>query len=400
MRVLISGGGVAGLTLAWWLARFGHEPLIVEQAPSVRGDGYMIDFFGVGYDVAERMQILPALREIHCEIPELRFLDERGQLQVALDYARVRTRIFGGRHFSFMRGDLERVLFEQVGDRVEVRFGTSVSALDQHMDAIDVLLSDGTSERVALVVGADGVHSRVRELAFGDESEFTVFLGYAAAAYILDRSAVPAMDESVFSTVTSPNRQVGVYPIHDGRLAAFFLHKADHAPSRVPSPAPHDTVCDHLSNAFGDLGWIVPDLVAACSAADSVYCEAVEQVQIPWWRSGRVVLVGDACYCVSLLAGQGASLAMAGAYVLASELRDTGNGVLSALARYQWRLEPTMTRHRDSALRIARWLAPGSRLQIAVRNMFLRASLWPGVSALMRAEFAPDDVLDPPRPSV
>ncbi|HEX7020953.1 MAG TPA: FAD-dependent monooxygenase [Gemmatimonadaceae bacterium] len=395
MRILISGGGIAGLTLGHFLAEFGHEPLVVEQNPSPAVEKpYMIDFFGAGWEVADRMDLLPALESIHQAIPQLEFLDAGGQQHAVLKYTRVRQRLFQNRHTNVMRDDLQRVLYDHVRERVPVRFATSVTAIDEHDEGAEVHLSDGSTERVALVVGADGLHSQVRELVFGPESRFVNPLGYMAAAYVVEGSTVPELGRRALYTLTAANRQVSVFPLGNGLLATFFLYRVD----RDAVVPPTGAACGPLSDAFSDFSWFVPNLLDACASATSAYHGPVVQIQLPRWRSGSVVLIGDACHCLSVLAGQGASVAMGGAYLLATELQSTP-GVRTALARYQWRLEPSIARHQASAIRMARWFVPSSKTRLVVRDKLLQAMLWPGVSALVRAELVADDLLDSPLPA-
>jgi 2-polyprenyl-6-methoxyphenol hydroxylase-like FAD-dependent oxidoreductase len=169
MKVLVSGAGIAGLTLAFWLHRSGHEILLVEKSPSLRDEGYMIDFFGSGYDVAEKMGLLPDLEAIHYSIPRLAFVDAKGREKFSVSYAAFR-RLFGGRLFNFMRGDLERVLYAKVKGSVQLRFGITVDAFWEEEEGAPavVTFSDGTTGEFDLLVGADGVHSQVRKQAFGD----------------------------------------------------------------------------------------------------------------------------------------------------------------------------------------------------------------------------------------
>ena len=225
MKVVICGGGIAGLSLAWCLHQRGHAPVVVEKSPGPRAEGYMIDFFGAGYDAAERLGLLPDLERIHYPVGRLVFVDGRGHERFSLSYPLLRRRLFGGRHFNFLRGDLEALLYARVKGKVPMRFGMTVDSFEERAGHVRVRLSDGSSQDVDVLVGADGVHSHVRQLAFGDGAGFERMLGFRTAAFVLDKVPAGLPPLSNFVTLNVPDRQVAVYPIRDGRLAAFFLHR-------------------------------------------------------------------------------------------------------------------------------------------------------------------------------
>ena len=370
MKVLVCGAGIAGLTTSLRLLHGGHDILVVEKAPSLRDEGYMLDFFGPGYDASERMGLLPALEEIHYPIGRLAFLEPDGREAFSIAYSAYR-RLFGGRHFYFMRGDLEKLLYRKIEGRLPVRFGIAVEHLREEGERVHVTLSDGEAGSFDLVVGADGAHSRIRSLIYGEEEQFRRYLGYVTAAFLADIPKEAPVPDDAFSFLTIPGRQVGVYPIHGGRLAAFFVYKTSGPPSNIAGEA----AVREIRSKYGGTGWIVPPLLAQCHPS-ALFADQVSQIVMPTWSLGRVVLVGDACQCLSLLTAQGASMAVAGGYVLAEELERAGTDVRAALLRYERRIKPTVETVQASGRRLGRWFVPDSPARLTVRNIALRAMAW------------------------
>jgi 2-polyprenyl-6-methoxyphenol hydroxylase-like FAD-dependent oxidoreductase len=389
MRVLICGAGIAGLTLAWCLEKKGHRPLVVERAPELRDEGYMLDFFGSGYDASAKMGLLPDLEHIHYPIAGLKFVDERGYERLNLPYPMLRKRLFQDRHFNFMRGDLEGVLFHKIAGNTEVRFGTTVDAFESTATGLNVRLSDGSTHDVNLLVGADGVHSKVRRLAFGEEPQFARFVGCYTAAFIIVRHPQAFGVTDAFVTLTVPGRQVAVYPIRGGALAAFFVHRS----ARRGDVFSRQAILDELRDAYGHMRWLVPELLDEAARVPNIYFDAVTQIAMPSWSRDRVVLLGDSCQCVSLLAGQGASMAVASAYILAEELEAAGDRYLgTALARYEHRVKPSIERKQAAGRNMADWFVPADGLHLALRDLALRVSIWPGASSIIRRRMEADSV--------
>lgn len=346
----------------------------------------MIDFVGSGYDAAERLGLLPDIEQIHYPIDELSFVDSRGREKFAISYPAMR-KIFYNRHFNFLRGDLERVLYSHVKDFAGFRFGVTIDSIEQHSQEVIVHLSDGSSLHADLLIGADGIHSRVRSLAFGEESRFLRFLGYNTAAYILAALPSGLPSGNAFTTLTVPGRQVGLYPIRGGKLATFFLYRAQSPPAALDLPAG----LEELRSAFSGVGWVVPRLFDGIEPG-SFYFDQVSQIEAAHWSHGRVILLGDACYCVSLLAGQGSSLAMAGAYILAQKLQAAAGDVASAAAFYENRFRPHIEKKQLAARKFARWFVPSSNSMIALRDFFTRFSNYGLFRPILRRSFSPDSI--------
>ncbi len=385
MRVVICGAGIAGLSLAWWLERAGWEVLVVEHAPGQRGAGYLIDFFGPGYDAVERMGLLPRVRERARTVAGVRYRDSAGRVTCELPYDSL-VRLQRGRVVTLMRGELEDLLFEALGPGVEFRYSTSVDAVATAADHVAVTLTTGEVERADLLVGADGIHSRVRELAFGPERRHLRSLGYHTAAYLFADPELGARVGDRLEMVEAPGLQAGVCRLDGERLAAVFAHRA------AADPLPEDPR-ERLRERYASLGWLIPEVLDRCPEPGQVYYDEVAQIEAASWARPRVTLLGDACQAVSLLAGQGAAMAVAGACVLAEELLRDGDAV-AAPFRYEERVRPAVVRKQRAGRRIADWFVPASRTRLRLRTAALRLAARPGLVGLLGPVLrTPDDRL-------
>ncbi len=376
-RVLIAGAGIAGPTLAFWLLRAGFIPTLVEQAPAFRAGGYMLDFWGVGYDVAERMGLLPRLEAAGYHLREVRLVDAQGH-RVGGFGAEVFRRPLGGRFLSIPRGELARQIFDTVSPRIETLFGDSVSALESAAEGVRVSFERQPPRRFDLVVGADGLHSTVRRLAFGPQARYETSLGYLAASFTATGYA--HRDEGAYVSYSFPGAQVARYSLRDDRTGFFLvLHPAVAIEIDPHDRAAHDAL---LESTFGGRGWECDEMLAALERADDLYFDRVSQIRMPRWSHRRIALVGDAAFCPSLLAGQGAALAMAGAYVLAAELAHAAGDYRRAYQAYHERLASFIERKQHAALRFGAWFAPRTRLALHLRNVASRMLAVPAIADL------------------
>ena len=373
-RILISGAGIAGLSLAHWLVRYGFAPTLIERAPAFRQGGYMIDIWGTGYDTLERYGLLEAARQRGYLFDRIKFVDARGQEVSGLGSA-VFRRALGGRFFSIPRDDLARTLYDTIENRVETLYGSSIHAFGQDAAGVDVELSTGEKRRFDLLIGADGLHSRVREIAFGAETQFEDYLGYVAAAFVA--GGYPHRDEAVYVSFARPGRQISRYAMRKDQTA-FLLVFAERS---KPVVAAHDTVAQKLllQSKYSDDGWEAPEILSQLAATTELYFDAVSQVRMPCWTTGRVALVGDAAHSPSLLAGAGAAYAMLGAYLLAGELHAAGGDFRQAFAAYEQRLRPFMLRQQKAAAGFAGSFTPKTNFGVWLRNCVLNLMKVPTV---------------------
>ena len=366
--VLISGASVAGPVLAYWLHRHGFRPVVVERAGAVRGGGYPIDVRGVALDVVDRMGVLPRLREAHAGTRHVTFVDAGGRVRSRVHQDQLTGRP-GGHDIEIPRGELTRVLHERTRDHVEYVFDDSITAIEQDADGVHVTFRRGAPRTVDLVVGADGLHSNVRGLVFGPEHDVRRDLGFHFAAFTMD-DGLGLDREALFHN--SPGRLAGWYAVGGQDRSTAFLAFASPQGGAVD---PHDLDGQRafVTRAFAGVGWEVPRILAALRTADDLFVDSVSQIRMPRWSAGRIALVGDSAYAPSFLSGQGTSMALVGAYVLAGELAAPGGDHRRAFETYERKVRPFVRRNQALANTGTFVLIPANRTQMWLRDRLLGA---------------------------
>ncbi|WP_341944939.1 FAD-binding domain [Microbacterium sp. LWH11-1.2] len=366
MKILIVGAGVAGPTVAHWLLSGNHEVTIVERASAPREGGYLIDFWGAGFEVAERMGIVPRLSEVGYAVRELREVDDRGQTIARMDPRRA-AKSASGRFLSVARSDLAAIILSGLEGRVETLFGDTVTTIEDRGDRVVVQFAISPARDFDLVIGADGLHSSVRRQVFGSESDFERYLGIMVAVFVLD--GYEPRDELVGVTRTTVGRQVLRFAQRDGSTVVALTFRHEAASPLGDLTAQQDLLRDY----FADMRWEVPEILDRMPDARSFYFDRVSQIRMPDWSRGRVVLLGDAAACASLLAGQGSALAMIEGYVLAQALNDPDNDHTAALIEYEHALSSFVRSKQDAAARMGAAFAPRNRFELALRNGAIRS---------------------------
>lgn len=374
--VLISGAGIAGPTLAFWLKRAGFAPTLVERAPQLRGGGYVIDFWGLGYEIAQRMGLEPDILRTGYRVKELRVVNGGGR-RVAGFGTSVFTELTGGRYVTIARSELSRLTFEKGADGVETLFGDEIVSLAEHAGHVAVHLKHGGQRRFDLVVGADGLHSAVRRLAFGPQAQYEKHLGYVVAAF--EAEGYPHRDEDIYVMYCQPGRMLGRVTLRDNKTLFLFVFAHEAGP-HMPDLAGQKAL---LRATYGDGQWECAAILHALDAAGDVYFDRVSQIRMPRWSGGRIALLGDAACCVSLLAGQGTALAMLGAYVLAGELGQADGDHATAFRNYETKLRGYIEGKQKGAERFATAFAPRTRMGLWFRNQVLNVASLPGLARLM-----------------
>jgi 2-polyprenyl-6-methoxyphenol hydroxylase-like FAD-dependent oxidoreductase len=392
--VLISGAGIAGPALAFWLTKSGYRVTIVELADGIRPGGQTVDLRGAGGDVVERMGLIDQMRE--------RSLDQRGVAWIKADGTRradMPVTAFNGNglvsKLEILRGDLVDVLYQATKNQTDYRFSTRIENLNQNDDAVQATLSDGTTVSADLVVGCDGPHSAVRRLVFGPEEQFVKPLGgYNAWFTAPDTVGL----DGWYLMYQAPGLNASMRPSHDPTLCkAGLAFRSDPVAYDRRNPDEQRAL---LAEHFAGAGWQCDALLSAAAKADDFYFDSFAQVHMPTISQGRVTLAGDAGYCASPLSGMGTSLALVGAYVLTGELGPADSldaqRIQSALQRYEAVMRPYIDRCQDLPNGIDGYL-PKSASDIAITAQVMKwLQRWPFRSFAEKKWFTIADAIDLP----
>jgi 2-polyprenyl-6-methoxyphenol hydroxylase-like FAD-dependent oxidoreductase len=392
--VLISGAGIAGPALAFWLNKSGYRVTIVELADGIRPGGQTVDLRGAGGEVVERMGLIDKMRA--------RSLDQRGVAWIKSDgrrRAEMPVTAFNGNglvsKLEILRGDLVDVLYQETKDQTEYRFDTRITEVTQSDDAVEATLTDGTKLSVDLVVGCDGPHSTVRGLVFGPEEQFVQPLGgYNAWFTAPDTVGL----DGWYLMYQAPGVNASMRPSHDPALAKAGLAFRSQPVAYDRRNADEQRAL--LTRHFAGAGWQCDALLSAAAESDDFYFDSFAQVHMPTISQGRVTLAGDAGYCASPLSGMGTSLALVGAYVLAGELGAVGaldaKGIQAALQRYESVMRPYIDRCQDLPNGIDGYL-PKSDTDITVTAQVMKwMQRWPFRSLAEKKWFTTADAIELP----
>ncbi|MFJ8448841.1 FAD-dependent monooxygenase [[Kitasatospora] papulosa] len=387
--VLVSGAGISGPALAYWLSRSGFAVTVVEKASALRDSGYPIDIRGTAIEVVRRMRILPQLQDAHIHSHRCTFLNADGSELAVLSPDAVVGNV-GGQDLEVRRGDLGAILYATVRDDVEFLFNDSIDTLDQSGQKVDVAFRSGQQRTFDLVIGADGLHSRTRQALFGPEAQFHRYLGYCFAIFTMPNSFGLSHELMMWN---APGRAAALYAVGAEDELHAFLNFHQPAPPLDALRDP-DAQRNLVATTFAGAGWAVPGMVNAMRDADDLFFDTAGQIRMPHWSSGRVALVGDAAYAPSFLTGQGSSLALVGAYMLANALA-TNRDHTAAFAAYERDVREFVAMNQALVDNGAATLFPTTVRALEQRNTMLRglatmpsATTRPAHSALTLPEFA------------
>ncbi|MER7515609.1 FAD-dependent monooxygenase [Streptomyces sp. NPDC126499] len=366
-RALVVGLGVSGTAAALRLHRAGWDVLVLEKAAERRRGGYFIGLFGTGITAAERLGI---------ELPD-RFsadiayytVDRAGRRRRCLSF----TDAVPGRARPVVRGDIEQAAFDALPEDVEIRYASVPAALRHDEDGVRVDIEDRaagtrTTERFDLVVGADGLRSTVRRLAFGPDEGRLHRLGYMLAACALP-GPVPGFRGTDGIVMTERGRSAWVFPFADRPPTVLFNYRTDDVDGALSRPA-----AASLREVFGPrptgrtLGWLLDRF----EEAPEHLFDTAEQVRLDTWHQGRVVLLGDAAWCMTLYSGMGASTGLAGADLLGTMLERCPGDVPRALRAWEAKLRPFIAFHQSTGMDMRKLFVPAGRTEYRIRTVMDR----------------------------
>jgi 2-polyprenyl-6-methoxyphenol hydroxylase-like FAD-dependent oxidoreductase len=345
MRVLISGAGVAGLTAAFWLRHYGFAPTIVERSPALLTGGYKIDVRGTALQVLKRMEIHDVVVAAGTAMQGALLVDKDGKVINAMSGDAFGHRT--GEDVEIIRGTLCQILMDHISD-AEFIFGDSIQSISQSGDGVRVEFSRNSARQFDFVIGADGLHSNVRALVFGEETRFVHELGLYLCVYTVPNYLHLDRLEVQYSEL--------------GRVAAIWSSRGDanaKACFGFAAPSVHIDLRDKaqqqqvLKTVYDGIGWEVPRLLELMPGAPDLYFDAAAQIHMAQWSRGRVALAGDAGYCASPMSGQGTSLALIGAYVLVGELAAASGAYQTAFQRYEKEMRPFVALNQELAVKSA-----------------------------------------------
>lgn len=356
------GMGISGMATARRLRLAGWQPVIIERAPARRLGGYFVALFGAGRLAAERLGLLDHMHD-RKSLQQGVDIDRSGKQRPGLNYADL-----PGQPWLLLRSDVEQAAFTALPDDVEIRYATVPTAIEQDADGVDVTLLNkvtgiSTTERFDLVVGADGLRSTVRSLVFGPHEKFVHRMGYMIAAY--EYAGTPSgLAPGVGATFLEPNRSMWVYAFADHDPTILLTYRTDDVDAERSRPA-----IESVRAAFGERApEVLADVLDNLEASDNAIFDSAEQVKMDTWHQGRVVLLGDSAWCVTLYAGMGVSAAIAGADLLGTMLEQRPDDLEGVLTDWEQGLRPYTTFYQTNAYEDRGFFVADNWLQILLRR--------------------------------
>lgn len=363
-KILISGGGIAGCTLAYFLKKYGFTPIIVETAAEFKRIGYMLALnLQIGQQVAKKMGILEKLKKFELPLTKNVFYDMYGKLirKYEFDYATY-DKLHG---LNINRADLHDVLYKTAKNDVEFRFNQEITSVAQKENGVAVQFSNGKEEIFDIAIGADGIHSKTRELVFG--KGFEKYLGQAYFAFTVpNRTNAQIADDNqvisirgkgfMISYLVNQKSEIGVYTFNEEPSLKVIT-----AQNRL----------SYMLDKYSKYDKKIKQVLETLTEDDFIFHDGFTQIVMPVWYKKRVCLIGDAAYCPTPVSGVGGTMAMAGAYILAKKLSESDD-YAKAFEEYESYLRPYIEKVQKSAITAAKYVAGKSFISYELTNFLLR----------------------------
>lgn len=376
-RVLISGASITGPALGYWLQRYGFEVTFVELAPAPRVGGYKVDIRGKAVDVVKRMGVYDEVRQLRVVMLGGTVLDGKGKVvdEIPQEYMGMHV----GDDIELWRGDLNRVIYDATSGSCEYNFSNSIKSVKQDNDKVAVEFVSGPSRQFDILVGADGIHSNVRSLVFGDESLFSHNLGdYFVAICSVETDLEPALNQhEIFYSL--PDKLVNIYCTQAGQdVKALFVFHASGLSYDYKNVQQQKEI---VSQIYSDAEWKIPSILKAMNKSSDFYFDAVKQIRMEKYFKDRTIVIGDAAFSPCLASGQGTSLALVGAYVLAGELMLADGDYTTAFVEYEKEMRAFVQLNQKLGEVIIEHMIPKSQVEP-----------WIGASILDQIQFAANSI--------
>ncbi len=363
-KILIVGGGIAGCTLAFFLKKYGFSPTIVEEAPAFKRLGFLIDLRRVGLHVASKMGLREKLETLAIPMKWATWMDIHGKVITRFDMEKTFKQYDG---LPINRGDLHLTLYDSVKKDVTFRFGQTVTSITQDADNVHVVFSNDETDTFDILIGAEGFHSDIRTNVFGEG--FEKYLGQSFFAFIIPNRlgrSLTKKDEVI--NIRGPEffLTYGMFSPDRLEVGSYLIQR-----EKVYAEIPVQKRREYLLKHYGNYDQIYRDVLESIKKDEYIYQGDLSQVVMPTWHKGRVCLLGDAAYSLTLATGMGASMAMAGAYILANELKEKSQ-YADAFSSYEKQLRKEIERLQAFGQRNAKFVTGETVIPYALMNTFLR----------------------------
>jgi 2-polyprenyl-6-methoxyphenol hydroxylase-like FAD-dependent oxidoreductase len=390
LKVLISGAGIAGNALAFWLSKLGHDVTVIERFPGLRTTGLQLDLRGHGIEVMKRMGLEQAFRSKSAPEQGVQLVDKSGRRRAYFPANKSGKGLQGfTTEYEIMRGDLCRLIYDVTVDRAKYVFGTAIESFQERDSVVEVRFTDGKTDRFDLLVGADGQGSRTRRMMLGPDilDQFFPFNGVYIGYFSIPRPMQDGEEYIATAYVAPRKRAIMTRRQNPHETQAYLMCKTDSERLKAARRGDVKEEKEALAEVFKGAGWQTEDILKSLMTDNDFYCERLGLVKLESWSRGRVVLVGDAAYCPSAATGMGTTSSMVGAYILAGEIArhcgrpdgegidegdDGTNGLFAALKAYEQTFRPFMTQVQEGISEDAGFnMLPSTAFGVTILNFLM-----------------------------